>query len=459
MSETREPGVAAALRHRMSRRQMLRRAVAVGLLPAVGGILAACGGGATTPTPTAAAPAASPTAPLATPTPAPASSPAPVPSPTPAPTATPAASEPVRIGILLPYSGVYTALGDNITRGIELHFEEIGYEAGGRTIELYKEDTAANPEQGLTKARQLVERNAVHLLAGLVHSGVATALRDFVHNEQIPLIIANAGAAALTRDPERRSPYIFRVSFANGQYEWPLGPYAFEQLGYQRVLVTAPDYSAGHEKAGAFLAAFQEAGGELVDEVYPPLDTADFGPFLQRIQQAQPDAVWAFFAGADAVRFVQQYRDFGLKDQFPLLGAGDLVDEAYLDQEGDAALGTVTSLHYSPQYDSPENQAFVQQFRETYGVLPNQFAYQGYLCARVIAAALDAAQGQVEDRAAFVEQLKGVEFLGPTGQFRFHPETQNVILTVFFRRVETLADGTLGNVVIDKVENIDDLSF
>ncbi|MCM8747830.1 ABC transporter substrate-binding protein [Thermomicrobiaceae bacterium CFH 74404] len=452
MSEKRELLGSTVLGARCSRRLLLRGAFAAALAPSLGALLAACGGEAA-PTPAAPAPAASPTPPAATPTPAAA-------SPTVAATPTgQAGGEPVRLGVLLPYSGVYTALGENITRGLELYLEEIGYQAGGRTIEVYKEDDAANPEVGLTKARQLVERDGVHLLAGIVHSGVATALRDFVDSQQIPLIIANAGAAALTRDPAQRSPYIFRVSFANGQYEWPLGPYAHDSLGYARVAVTAPDYSAGHEKANAFKAAFQKAGGQIVDEVYPPLDTADFGPFLQRLQQAQVDAVWAFFAGADAVRFVQQYNDFGLKDQFPLIGAGDLVDEAYLEQQGEAALDAVTSLHYTPQYDSSENQAFVQAFRGKHGQVPNQFAYQGYLCARVIAEALDAVEGQVEEREAFLSALKQVQFTGPTGQFRFHPETQNVVFTVFFRRVERLDDGSLGNVVLDKVEGIDDLSF
>jgi branched-chain amino acid transport system substrate-binding protein len=368
MSKNRETLAATALVARCSRRQLLRGALLAALAPSLGALLSACGGEEAAPTPTEAAPAASPTPPAATPTPAVVAA-----SPTVAaiPTGPAAAGEPVRIGVLLPYSGVYTALGENITRGLELYLEEIGYQAGGRAIEVYKEDAAANPEVGLTKARQLVERDGVHLLAGVVHSGVATALRDFVDSQKIPLVIANAGAAALTRDSAQRSPYIFRVSFANGQYEWPLGPYAHDLLGYSRVAVTAPDYSAGHEKANAFKAAFQRAGGQIVDEVYPPLDTADFGPFLQRLQQAQADAVWAFFAGADAVRFVQQYNDFGLKDQFPLIGAGDLVDEAYLEQQGEAALDVVTSLHYTPQYDSPENQAFVQRFLEKHGQVPN----------------------------------------------------------------------------------------
>ena len=440
------------LRHRFGRRTFL---AALGSV-AVSGLLAACGGGGATPTPTTAP--ATPTPSGVTPTPAPATTPAAAATPT-VISSLATTAEPIRIGLIHGYTGVFAALAENLTNGIRLHFDSIDNTVAGRKVEFVQEDDASNPEQGLTKTKQLVERDRVHLIIGYNHSGVALACRDFIHEAGVPTIIDNAGAAALTRDPQRRSPYIFRVSFANGQYEWPLGPYAVEQLGYKRLIFTASDFVAGHEKADAIKKAFQDAGGEIAGEVYPPLDTADFAPFLQRIQQMQADAVWAFFAGADAVRFVQQYNDFGLKDQFPLIGVGDLVDEAYLDQQGDAALGVVTSLHYSPYIDSPENKAFVDAYRAQFGQIPNQFAYQGYIAGRVAAEALAKVQGRVEDKQAFLQALKDVQFVGPAGPFRFHPETQNVILTVYFRRVERLPDGSLGNVVIGKHENVDDLSF
>ncbi|MCS7246532.1 MAG: ABC transporter substrate-binding protein [Thermomicrobium sp.] len=443
------------LRHLVSRR-LSRRTLLAGLGAAVvSGLLGACGGGTATPTPAPASPTPVPPTPTpvaATPTPVAAATPTVVVTPT-------VAAEPIRIGLIHGYTGVFAALADNLTRGIQLYFDSIDNTVAGRRVTFVQEDDASNPEQGLTKTKQLVERDRVHLIIGYNHSGVALACRDFLHEAGVPTIVDNAGAAALTRDPKRRSPYIFRVSFANGQYEWPMGPYAVEQLGYKRLIVTASDFVAGHEKAEALKKAFQNAGGELAGEVYPPLDTADFAPFLQRIQQLQADAVWAFFAGADAVRFVQQYADFGLKDQYPLIGVGDLVDEAYLDQQGDAALDVVTSLHYSPYIDSPENKAFVDAFKRKHGRVPNQFAYQGYLAGRVAAEALKAVQGKVEDKQAFLAALKAVQFTGPAGPFRFHPETQNVVLTVYFRKVQRLPDGSLGNVVLGKRENVDDLSF
>ncbi len=441
------------LERRLTRRAVLR-AFGAGL--AASALLSACAREEATPT---AAPAASPTAvPAATPTPAAAATPTAAASPTAATTSV-AGGEPVRVGVIGTMSGVYSSLGENMVRGMQLYLDEIGSEAGGRPIELLVEDSAGSPDQALAKARQLVERDRVHLIAGVTLSNEAAAVRDYLVGQQVPWIIGNAGLPGLTRDPNLRSPYIFRVSFANGQYEAPFGPYAYEKLGYRRVVLTALDYSAGHDKANAFRNRFEQAGGEIAGEVYAPMDTQDYGPYLQRIQQMDADAVWAFYSGGDAVRFVLQYRDFGLKDQFPLTGAGDTVDENILAQQGDAALGVVTSLHYSPLYDSPENRAFVEAFRNKYNAQANQFAYQGYLAARVIAEALNATDGDVENKEGFLEALRAVHFIGPTGEFRFHPESQGPIITVLVRRVEQLPDGSYGNVVIDTIGNVDDLSY
>lgn len=370
------------------------------------------------------------------------------------PAAAGAQQNPVRVGVMLPYSGVYTSLGENITRGLELYFGDVDNQVAGRRIELIRQDTQGDPRQALPKVRQLVERDRVHLLVGIVHSGVASAVRDYVHARRIPLVIANAGAADLTRDPNRRSPYVFRTSFANGQYEHVLGTYAYQQLGFRTMAMLAPDYSAGHEKLGAVKEYFERAGGRVVQELYPPLGTNDFSPYLTGLQRA--DGVWVFFAGTDAIRFVQQYASFGLKQRMPLLGAGDLVDEAYLHTIGDAALGTVTSLHYSPLLETPENRAFVSRFRQRYGLQANQFAMQGYISARVIADALNAVGGRVEDTDAFLRALRSVQFTGPSGPFRFHPVSQNVIFNVYIRRVDRLPDGSLGNVVVATYENVAD---
>lgn len=368
-------------------------------------------------------------------------------------------AEAVRIGVLLPLTGVYATPGQQVQSGLELALESVGYSAGGRPSEVIIEDDANNPDQGLTKVRQLVERDRVHVLTGIVSSGVGQAIRDYVHEEHIPTIVANAGVQALTRDPSVRSPYIFRVSFANGQYVHPLLPWCYEHMNYRRVTTIAPDYAAGREKMEAVRRAFEEAGGEIVEEIYPPLDTNDFGPYLQRIEQSQPDAVWAFFAGGDALRFVTQYTEFGLKDYIPLTGDGSLVDELILEQLGDLAVGILHSHNYSPQYDSPENVAFVEAFESQYGFMPSQFSYQGYLAGKVLIEALEASQGAVEDTDTFLQALAAVDFTGPMGRVRFHPESQGVTNTVLILQVDRLENGELGDVILDVLPDIDDLAF
>jgi len=452
----------------MERQRAITRRAALRLLGGgmLGGLLlSACGGNAT-PTPTRApSSAASPTA-AATPTPAQAATATPATttataatSPTVIVTTQASSQGPVLVGVLGDLSGTYSSLGQNVLRGMQLYLEQVQNKGGGRPIELHSEDCAGSPDQTLSKTRKLVEQDRVHILAGVTLSNEAAAIRDYVVQQQVPLIVANAGWQPLTRDPKVRSPYLFRVSFANGQYEAPFGDYAYNKLAYKRVILTALDYSAGHEKADAFRKRFEQAGGKIAGEVYVPMNTQDFGPYLQRIQQYQADAVWAFYSGADAVRFVLQYTDFGLKDKFPLTGAGDTVDENILNQEGDAALNVVTSLHYSPLYNSPENKAFVDAFRAKYNAQANQFAYQGYLAARVIVEALNATGGKVEDKQAFLQALRQVHFTGPTGEFRFNPESQGPIITVLIRKVQKLPDGSYGNVVIDTIGNVDDLSF
>lgn len=365
-------------------------------------------------------------------------------------------SDPIVIGALLTNSGPFASLGENIYRGMDIYFKEIGYKVAGREIKVVVEDDQGDPQQGLAKTRKLVEQDEVDILTGVVLSPVADAIRDYVHNRKVPLVISNAGIPSITQDPNRRSPYIFRVSCINGQYETALGTYAYEELGYRRMAVTALDYSAGHDKAGAFKKFFEAAGGQVVNEVYAPQGTNDFAPYIQRLQQVPVDAVFAFYSGTDAIRFVQQYMQSPLGKSTPLIGSGDMLDEGYINEIGDAALGMITVLHYSPFNETEANKKFVQAFQEAYGILPGQYAYEGYISAAVIAEALKAVDGQVEDTERFLEALRNVEFEGPAGTFRFNPETQNVILTAFIRKLEKLPDGTYAHKVIAQYPNVDD---
>jgi branched-chain amino acid transport system substrate-binding protein len=367
------------------------------------------------------------------------------------PCAAPAA-EPIKIGFMAPYVGVFAKLGNDLKNGFKLYLDEVGYKVAGREIVLIDEDTEGKPEVGLVKARKLVEKDHAQILAGLIASPVAYAIRDYVIAKKTPLVICSAAATKLTQD--QRSPYIFRVSMANGQEELVAGWYAFTKLGARRVIMMAPDYSAGYEKVDGFLKTFKPLGGEVVDGIYPPLGTTDFAPYLAKVAKyvGKADRVWAFFAGSDAIRFINQYEELGLKDQIKLWVDGGTVDEAILPSMKEAALGVDNYQHYAPSLDTPENRRFVKAYQQKYNETPAQLADQGYVGAAVIVKALEAVKGNVENQEAFLKALKAVKFEAPRGAFKFD-DHQNVIFNVYIRRV-VYENGKYFNRVIDTIPEV-----
>lgn len=359
----------------------------------------------------------------------------------------------IKIGFMAPYVGVYAKLGPDMENGFRLYLDEVGWKAGGRKIELIKSDTEGKPPLGPTKARELVEKDKVNLLAGIIHSGVAYSIRDYIAEKKMPLILTNAGAPKLTR--EKKSPYIFRVSFANEQQDLAGGWYAYNKLGMKKVAVIAPDYSAGHDKANGFMKYFTASGGKVVKQIYPPMGTQDFAPFLAEIRKIAKDidGTWAFFAGSMSIRFIVQYDEYGLAKDAPLFVIGDTVDDASLPSMRKAALGIKNYLHYAVTLDTPENKKFVEAYRKKYKEDPSMFSEQGYVGARAIVEAINAINGKVEDTPKFLAAMKKVSFKAPRGPFKFDAN-QNVVENVYIRKVDKV-DGKLLNVVIDMVPDVD----
>lgn len=354
-------------------------------------------------------------------------------------------SGPLKIGVLVPLSGVYSGLGQDMIQGMQLYLDSINNEIAGRKVELIQEDSEANPDVAPTKARKLLDQDKVDLVTGIVHSGVALALRDLFDSTKNILIISNAGADAVTG--ARKSKYIFRTSFSNSQTTYPAGPWVFKNVG-KKAALSAPDYAAGKEMMGGFKRTFTEAGGEIVLEVYPPLGNNDYQPFLTQMQQANPDVIFSFYSGSDAVRFVQQYEQFGLKGSIPLTGAGFMTESDVLPQQGAAAEGVRTSLHYTHLLDTPENKKFVEAYQAKFNEVPSTFALQAYDAAQLIDAGVKATQGDTSDKDKLVEALVNASISSPRGPFRIDPETHNPIQHIYMREVRKVGDG-LGNVVIE----------
>jgi branched-chain amino acid transport system substrate-binding protein len=361
---------------------------------------------------------------------------------------------PVKVGVVLPYSGVYAELGNSITQAMELVFARENWTVAGRKIEMIKEDDEMGVPVGVRKTEKLIDSDKVDILTGPVHSGILMAMRDKVHNSKTILLVSNAGADAISR--ARCSKWIFRTSFSNWQPCQPMGGWVATKVS-KEVFQIAPNYQAGKDMMEAFRETYHPDGGKIVGEDYPKLGETDYAPYLTKIKQSGAKAVFAFFSGTDAVNFVKQYDEFGLKPGIKLTGPGFLTEPDVLPAQGKAALGTITGHFYTPQLDNPVNQRFVKEFRDKFkGKTPDGFACQGYDTAEVIVRALKAVNGNTQDKDKLVTAIVETEFDSPRGRFRFDPKTHNVIQPfIYIREVRELA-GSLANVPIDRVAGVRD---
>jgi branched-chain amino acid transport system substrate-binding protein len=361
---------------------------------------------------------------------------------------------PVKIGLVLPYTGVYAELGTSITQAMELVFARENWTVAGRKIEMIKEDDEMKPPVGVRKTEKLIDSDKVDILTGPVHSGILMGMRDKVHNSKTILIVSNAGADAISRD--RCSKWIFRTSFSNWQPCQPMGGWVAKNVS-KEVFLIAPNYQAGKDMMGAFQETYTPAGGKVVSEDYPKLGETDYAPYLTKIKQSGAKAVFAFFSGTDAVNFVKQYSQFGLKEGIKLTGAGFLTEPDVLPAQGAAAIGVLTGHFYTPLLDNPVNHRFVKEFRDKfYGKMPDGFACQGYDTAEVIVRALKAVNGNTQDKDKLVAAIAATEFDSPRGRFRFDPKTHNVIQPYIYVREVREVYGGLANVPIDKVAEVRD---
>ncbi|SDI69381.1 ABC transporter substrate-binding protein [Paenibacillus naphthalenovorans] len=337
--------------------------------------------------------------------------------------------QPVKIGAILSFSGNFAPLSESIKQGMELYFELNGNKIGNRPVTIKYEDDEASPQVALRKYRQLVESEKVDILAGPISSAVVYALRDVIEKDKVVLIDANAAANDISWD--KKSDYIYRVSISNWQDGTPGAEYIYKNIG-KRAYVLAPDYPAGHETIEAFKAAFIQAGGEIVKEAWPKLGTNDYATYLTDILNTKPDLVFPFLAGTDAIRFVQQYEQFGVKGKIPLTGTQEFLDPLVTDPAGKAAKGIIGATMYTASLDNPTNHKFVEEFTKKYNKTPNYFNVQGYDTAQVISKAIEkAGSTKSED---LIKVLKDITFSSPRGELAMDPKTHNLALDMYLAK-------------------------
>ncbi|HSM20619.1 MAG TPA: ABC transporter substrate-binding protein [Rubrivivax sp.] len=339
-------------------------------------------------------------------------------------TTTQAQMPPLKVGLMLPATGTFAALGDAIEKGFRLHVEEQGGKLGGREIQYFKVDDESDPSKATDNVNKLIKRDQVDVIVGTVHSGVALAMARAAKESNTLLIVPNAGADAITG--AQCAPNIFRCSFSNWQPGYSTGVVA-AQKGYKRAITIYWNYAAGQESAKGFTEAFEKGGGKIVKELTLPFPNVEFQALLTEIAAQKPDVVFAFFAGGGAAKFVKDYDAAGLRKTIPLMGSGFLTD-GVLEAQGAAAQGLITTLHYGDNLDTPRNTAFRNKYAVAYKANPDVYALQGYDAAQMLAAGLNAVKGDVKQREALIKAISSAQIDSPRGKFTLsqqHNPTQD----------------------------------
>jgi len=356
-----------------------------------------------------------------------------------------AQAKPVKVGLMLPYSGTFAQLGENITHAIEMYLAEKGGKLGGREIQIVKLDDESKPELGLQNADRLIKRDNVDVLIGTVHSGVQMAIHKAVTESGTLCIVPNAGAVAVTRNLCAKN--VFRTSFSNWQPAYGMGV-ALGKRGLKKAAWITWDYAAGAESGEGFKQGFESNGGQVVQTLTLKFPETNFQPLLAQVPGLGVDAIGSFFAGGGAINFVKDYAAAGLK--VPLVGSGFLT-EGVLGPQGAAAEGLETALHYGDGLENSKNTAFRAAFKSKAGREADVYAVQGYDAAQLLGIGLDAVKGKIEDEATLYKAMREAKIDSPRGPISFS-KSQEVVQNIYLRK----ATGGLNKVTGIAVEKLAD---
>ena len=336
----------------------------------------------------------------------------------------------LKVGLMLPYTGTFAALGTAIENGFRQHVTELGGKIAGREVEYFKVDDESDPSKATDNVNKLIKRDQVDVLVGSVHSGVAMAMAKAAKESGTLLIVPNAGADAVTGAMCANN--IFRSSFSNWQPGYAMGE-VMAKKGIKKVVTITWKYAAGDESVRGFKESFEKGGGTVVKELNLPFPGVEFQGLLTEIAAAKPDAVFTFFAGGGAVKFVKDYAAAGLKKSIPLYGSGFLTDGT-LDAQGDAAEGLFTALHYADSLDTKRDNAFRLTYAKTYKLQPDVYAVQGYDAAQMLAIGLNATKGDATKSADISAALGKATIDSPRGPFTLS-KAHNPVQDFYLRQV------------------------
>ena len=336
----------------------------------------------------------------------------------------------LKVGLMLPYTGTYAALGTAIENGFRLMVAEQGGKLGGREVEYVKVDDESDPSKATDNVNKLIKRDNVDVLVGSVHSGVAMAMAKVAKDSGTLLIVPNAGADAVTG--AMCAPNIFRSSFSNWQPGYAMGE-VMAKRGHKKVVTITWKYAAGDESVNGFKESFEKNGGQVVKALSLPFPNVEFQALLTEIAATKPDAVYTFFAGGGAVKFVKDYAGAGLKNSIPLYGAGFLTDGT-LEAQGADAADILTTLYYADNLEIARDKSFRLAYAKTYKLQPDVYAVQGYDAAQILGIGLTAVKGDMNKRAELIAAIEKTKIDSPRGAFTLS-KSHNPVQDIYLRQV------------------------
>ena len=342
-----------------------------------------------------------------------------------------AGADELHIGFIAPMTGIFAQVGKDMVDGFQLYLTEHGNKLGGMDVKVIFEDDQAKPDLGVTKAKKLILSDKVDMFIGGVLASTGYALAPVSTEMKTVYIPSIPAADDLTQRQADKYPYLIRTGWTSSQPNHPLGQWACEQ-GYKKIAAVSADYAFGYEQVGGFQKAFEDCGGKIIQKIWPPLGTKDFGPFIPTIK-ADADAVFSLMVGPMALQFPKQLRASGYKK--PIIGGGTSYDEFALPFMGDEVVGDVSSLQYSAALTTPKNEAFVKAYRAKYGKVPSYFSESNYTTAQLIDETIKKLNGKFAGAEQFVKTMATLTVDAPRGPVSFD-DMRNPIQNIYIKKVE-----------------------
>jgi branched-chain amino acid transport system substrate-binding protein len=345
--------------------------------------------------------------------------------------ASPALAQELKIGFLAPMTGIFAQIGKDMENGFQLYLDEQNGSFAGAKVTFIVEDEEGKPPVGVRKAEKLARQDRVHMMVGGLLASTGYAIAPVSTRLKTVYLLSVAAADDLTQRDLAKYPYIARTSWTSSQPHHPLGQWACEN-GYKTVVSVAADYAFGHEVLGGFQKAFEDCGGKVVQKIWPPLGTKDFGPYIPTIKK-DADAIFTVMVGPMALQFPKQVKEAGIKT--PLIGGGTSYDEFVLPAMGDEVLGHVSALQYSAAIDTPRNREFVRKYREKYGKVPSYYSESNYATAMMIHEVMKRTKGKWPGPEKFIQMITQLKIETPRGPVRFD-DMRNPVQNIYIKKVE-----------------------